>query len=237
MLEYINMLDETECLEVRHQIYSIRNLWEQLEPLLPFFILGSPIYKQAKADNLKLYEQKIKVFNPIMREHFGWLYEKLFNALAKKFRKPMHYLETSALPGFHILIWDDNYKLHSSWGVGSPPHCDRQYKLLNSEILKEINLDKVITFTLAVRVANSNCGLDMWDLHDTEVSGLSQTEIKKLLNSRKKTFYPYQAGQLALQSGLYFHRVPPFQIVKPGDERITLQGHCFFSQETWHIYW
>lgn len=180
VLKYIDLLRETECLEVRSQIHSMINLWEQLEPMLPFYILGSPIYKEGKLDNLTFYNNKVKLFNPIMREHFGWLYQRLSNALAKEFGEPACYRETLALPGFHILIWHDDYKLHPSWGIGSPPHCDRQYKLLNSEILKEINLDKVITFTLSITMANTNCGLDIWDLHTTEVIGLSQTEINEL---------------------------------------------------------
>ena len=237
LLTYIDLLTERECLEIRSQIYNMRNVWEQLEPKLPFFILGSPIYKEAKANNLTFYNNKVKFLNPIMHEHFGWVYQRLSNALAKELGEPTCYKEILALPGFHILIWDDDYKLHPTWGIGSPPHCDHQYKLLSSEILKEINLDKVITFTLSITMANKNCGLDIWDLHATEVIGHSQTEINELLNSRKKTFYPYLAGQVAIQSGLFFHRVPPFQIVQPEDERITLQGHCFFSQGTCQIYW
>jgi hypothetical protein len=237
LLTYLDLLTEAECLKVRSQIYELRNLWEQLEPTLPFFILGSPIYKSGKINDLTFYNHKVQLFNPIMSEHFGWLYQRLSHALAEEFGEPICYKKTLALPGFHILIWHDDYKLHPTWGVGSPAHCDHQYKLLDSDILKEINLDQVITFTLAITMANNNCGLDIWDLHATEVSGLSQIEVNKFLNSRKKTFYPYQAGQLAIQSGLYFHRVPPFQIIQPDDERITLQGHCFFSQGTWHIYW
>jgi hypothetical protein len=171
--------------------------------------------------------------NPILRERFGWLYERLLQTLEEHFGEPVRYWDTLGLPGFKMFLGHEAFA--SEFDVSH--YDEQQYTLPESERLQDGYLDKQLTFTLPIALPKSGSGLEVWNLHAKETQGLSREDKDQLLLTRQKRLYRYKAGELVSHSGLYYHRVPPIRDVQPDDERITLQGHGIFYQGSWQLYW
>ena len=143
---------------------------------------------------------------------------------------PTCYSDNLALPGFHIFLFHPAFEQSTA-----KLHRDLQYRQHQWHEDQENN--RHISFTLALKLPKFGGGMNIWDLHHREVDKLSQTKMESLALSRKKEFYPYQLGKLALHSGHFVHQIAPGKNMQPDDQRITLQGHGTCDRGVWHLYW
>lgn len=227
----IDLLTESECLAVRSVVHKLRKFWTQRHPALPFYTLGTASYMDAVQDKQDYYS-KAKYYNPILRAHLGWLYNKLSVTLAKILKAPVCYQDVLALPGFHIFLSHKAFEQPIA-----SIHRDLQYELLKWKSPEKIDFSQTISFTLAIALPKFGGGLYLWDLHHDEFPNLTQPDIKRLIGERKKSFHAYKLGKLALHSGHLVHQIAPAQNVQPEDERITIQGHGFPCEGVWQFYW
>lgn len=246
----IEMLTEQECDDVRSVVEDWKDIWIQRHPVAPFYTLGASNYFDI-AYNPKLpYYRMAKLYNPILLERLGWLYERLADTLAKKLEAPVGYRETLALPGFHIFLSHKAFEqpkdlTHQEWFrrryvpevVGNPIHCDTPHFVVDWGTTEGIDFSNPLSFTLALALPKSGAGIYVWDLQLDETIDLSQTELLNLVNSREKRIHSYKVGSLALHSGLNYHQVAPLRNMQPDEVRITLQGHSLFCQGSWQLYW
>ncbi len=236
MITDIDLLTEEECLEVRSVVHDLKEFWIPNHPSLPSYTLGAAVYRDAAGPQPDYYD-KAKRYNPILRDRFGWLYERLADTLALKLEASVCYKETFALPGFNIFLSHKEFEQPIS-----PIHCDLPEELLHKAI-DGINFSHPISFTypmaltLAIALPNHGGGLYKWDLGGEEVVGLPKLEVNQLIRSRKKSFHAYTVGRLVWHSGHIVHQIAPGKNLQPDDERITLQGHGLFCQGTWQLYW
>lgn len=114
-------------------------------------------------------------------------------------------------------------------------HRDLQYR--QHQQYKNQDYRNHISYTLSIELPKSGGGMNIWDLHHTEIDQLSPAQIEALALSRRKEFYPYQLGKFALHSGHFIHQVAPAKNMQPDDRRITLQGHGICDRGVWHLYW
>lgn len=232
IITQIPMLSEEECLEVRSAIYDLKKLWYFRERGKA--TLGAASYMDAiiKDKARQFYYAKAKLFNPLLRKHFGWLYERLSNVLTKELEKPVCYQETFALPGIHIF-----FPKPTSFEGRNLLHQDFNCTLLKWSSPGDVDYQNPISFTLTIALPKCGGGLNLLDISLDEYNKLSieeQTQIKK---SAKLSFYPYKVGHLLIRSGVVFHKIAPMPDIQPGEERITLQGHGTLCKNTWHLYW
>ena len=227
----LSLLTEQECWEVRSVVQELKDFWLQRNPTLPFYTLGAASYLDAVEDQQDYYS-KAQIYNPILRDRLGWLYERLADTLAQSLKAPTSYHDELALPGFHVYL---ACKLFEQ-PIASI-HCDSQYKLVNWKSPSDIDFAHPISFTLAISLPKFGGGLNTWDLHYQEIIKLSHVEFVQLLKSRAKNYHPYQIGQMILHSGHTVHQAAPGKNIQPDDERITLQGHAFFNQGCLELYW
>lgn len=213
-------------------MHDLKSYWIKRDPWVPFYTLGAASYLDAVGNSRPTYYSKAKHDNPILWEHFKWLYERLSDKLARTLGEPIAYPPMLALPGFHIYLWCLVFE-RPVFSI----HRDLQYTLLDWKSSTGIDFTRPISFTLAIKLPKSGGGLYIWNLDHEEIRGLPRPEIDRLIGSRKKTFHPYKAGKLILHSGHQVHQVAPMQNAQPDDERITLQGHGLLCQGTWQLYW
>lgn len=224
-------LTEQECQEIRTEIYGLKADWLRRNPYLPFYTLGAASYIDA-VQSPESYYQLAQRYNPILSDRFQWLYQKVADLLSKWLQAPVNYPHQLARPGFHIYL---SCKLFER-PIASI-HCDSQYQLLPWEDRDNTDFTHPLSFTLAITLPQSGGGLNLWDLHYQDILGLDQKEFQRLVHNQPKEYHPYQIGQLVLHSGHQLHQAAPAQNIQPTDERITLQGHSFFSQGQWQLYW
>lgn len=222
---YIDVLTEEECSRVRAAVYDLRKYWAQDR-------LGAASYKilPFRVDSVGrfLYRAKARKLNPMLRERLGWLYEKLADRLADALGAPTCYPDKFALPGFHIFLEPIGQK---------SIHFDLQWRHFNWGSAGRVDLQRPLSFTLPVALPKHGAGLNLWDLRYEEVKGCPDGERLRLQHARKKSFVPYKLGKAVCHSGLQLHQMAASQNFQPGDERITLQGHCVMRDGAWQIYW
>ncbi len=247
----VPILTPQECVTIRTLIDELRESWIQRHPVAPFFTLGASNYFDLAYLANPPYYQMAQQYNPILKERFGWLYDRLAVVLSNHLQAPVDYKESLALPGFHIFLDHAAFQhprdlTHRDWfrdrydpaAVSNPIHCDTPHLLFNwGSSYDGIDFKNPISFTLAIALPQSGGGMYVWDLHRDETLGLPQTELRQLLDSRQKTLHSYTIGAAALHSGFYYHQIAPFRDVQPHDARITLQGHGICCQGRWQLYW
>jgi hypothetical protein len=225
----LRLLDDAECRAVRDKVHELRPYWFQRRPTHPFFTLGAASYLDAQGRNPEYY-RKAAQYNPVLQEHFGWLYSRLAEVLTEHLGEPVEYKERCGLPGFHIFLAHPDFEKPQ----GSI-HRDLQYELI--EWKGNIDLSRPISFTASIALPSGGAGLNVWDFHHDEILSLDQREVARTLGSREKTFHPYRAGFMAMHSGHTVHQIAPAKNLQPDDERITLQGHGVSENGRWQIYW
>jgi hypothetical protein len=99
-----------------------------------------------------------------------------------------------------------------------------------------IDFREAISITLPIRLPASGAGLRVWDLSLFEIQSRSRDEARALARAAPSHVHTYRAGELVCHRGHLLHQVAPWPS-RPGDERITLQGHGLHYDGAWHLYW
>ena len=233
MFERLHVLSESDCGEIRAVVYDLRDQWIPRNKQFPFFTLATASYLDAATPGTcTSYCEMAAVYNSILKNRLSWLYGRLQQALAQHLGDPANYAEPFALPGFHIFLAHEFFRKN----VASV-HCDLQYQLLDWGAPELVDFSRPISFTLAISLPRSGAGLNLWDLQQKEIAGLSSWQLQMLIETRRKTHIPYEVGSMILHSGHSVHQIAPMTAVEPGEERITFQGHAVLRQGAWQIYW
>lgn len=230
MINEIDLLTEEECCLVSSIVHELKDLWIQRHPQLPFYTLGLASPYDVPQDKQGYYK-KVKHYNSILLKHFGWLYERLANALTIKLGKLALFPENLALPGFHIFL--EHKAFEQPLGA---VHCDKSY-MFHWQPSEKVDLNNPISFTQAISLPQLGGGMYMWDLQYAEVQGLDHAQIEEISHLRNKKFYPYKEGKLFLHSGHTVHQIAPIKKLQSEDERITLQGHGILYNNAWQLHW
>lgn len=226
----IPVLAGEECARVRSAIMALRSSWLRRNVWVPFYTLGAASYIDAAANPPEYYRLAGK-YNPLLTEHFSWLYDRVTEVLAGQLGAPVACTGNLALPGFHIYLSSKIFEKP----VASI-HCDSQYAL-HDWSGQDADLEKPISFTLSIALPMHGGGLNTWDLSYEEVVARADGNLAELIRDRELHYHPYQKGHMALHSGRLLHQAAPGRDVQPEDERITLQGHGILAGGVWRLYW
>jgi hypothetical protein len=236
-IENVRFLSPDECESLRKKLFDLRQYWESRTPVLPFYTLGAASYldadrREVHARDEAYYVERAGHFNPILREHFGWLYNRLSPFLAKRLGAPVGYRESGGLPGFNLML------AHRAYIKMTPSiHYDWQYQNLDWSWASNYPKLSTISFTLAIALPQEGSGLNVWDVSEEQIFGPSSREVHEYVHTVPPTLFPYRVGDIALHFGQVFHQVPSPKVVCKGDERITLQGHGCLCDGSWHLFW
>jgi hypothetical protein len=226
----IAVLTPGECDRVRDTIMALRPRWTRRNPWVPFYTLGAASYLDAAAGPAA-YQQMAAEYNPLLIEHFSWLYTRVAGALGEHLGAPAACAENLAPPGFHIYL---------SSKVFEKPiasiHCDSQYRL-HDWSGQEADLDNPISFTLSITLPKNGGGLNNWDVRYEEIMARAGDDLAQLIHGRNLEYHAYEKGQMVVHSGHLLHQAAPGKDVQPDDERLTLQGHGILARGVWRLYW
>lgn len=228
-IERIPLLSGSECEEIRNKVHELRPLWIRRNPVVPFYTLGAASYLDGHF--LMQYLDLAKQFNNTLKEEFGWVYGRLFEALENILEGPISHAKDFAVPGFHVLL------SHPGFGTNFADfHFDLQYDYLYRNHTGA-DLTKPFSFTVAIALPTTGAGMTLCDLRLFEVKDLPNAERMKISESRKQSIVPYKVGTMVVHSGHHLHRLSPMSEMQSADERITLQGHAVCCDGNWQIYW
>ena len=228
-MQQFAVLDRSQCVRIRDSIYDLQSQWIRRDLYRPFYTLAVASYMDAVGSSTH-YMQRAQYTNPVLREHFGWLYERIACELEKYLNGPVVYEERFALPGFHIFQYSD-----SARNERASLHFDLQYQ----QLPWEFPLDAIypISFTLSISIPLTGAGLWTWNVDYSEISGKPRSEFHRLLGSREKTYQSYVNGSIVVHSGHTLHEIAAMPQMHETEERITFQGHGLLHSGVWHLYW
>lgn len=234
----IEILTAAQCEEIYATVHRLRSFWTEVTDSSLFFTLGAASYIEfcRPDDPAARYGEKARRLNPILREYFPGMMEYLRATLERYFGEPATFHEEFGRPGFHIWL-TEAIPTHPSASV----HFDLQYQKLNWPAPAEVDYDRPVSFTLPLRLPAAGGGMNVWNLHYREVEELAArgvpVNVEELRLSREQGHYAYSPGTLVLHTGHFLHQIAPVPEVRPGDERVTLQGHALRCGGRWHLYW
>jgi hypothetical protein len=249
-IEQLDLLSRDECTRVHTTLETLRPHWIKRHAVAPFYTLGASNYFDIAYNPDLPYYRLAGRLNPLLREHFGWLYDRLLGALAVRLDAPAGFTANLAVPGFHLVFPHESLVrcqdlTHAAWFrhredphmIGNPIHCDTPYQVVDWGGEPVVDFNRVFSFTLAITMPRENGGLNVWELSMNETAHASEADLLALFRSRRKTFHPYRIGSLALHSGTQYHQVASIAQMQADESRITLQGHGVFCDSRWVLYW
>lgn len=227
------LLDEEQCAEAAGRVRALRSLWERRWPGLPFYTLGAASYLDSAAGAREIYYGKAASLNPLLEREFGWLYERLLNALGEWLGASASFVPDAARPGFHIFLAHETFRLPLS-----KIHFDIQYENIDWSGCEGIDFSKPLSFTLAIRLPRSGAGLMTWSVAKADYDAMDAAARARLDDECAPRFEAYSEGEMVCHSGLLLHRIAPARAgLRPDDMRLTLQGHALPGREGYWLYW
>lgn len=237
--ETIPILSPEECQRVYESVISLKEFWSCRRPPVPFYTIGAASYIDSggyfaseKTRNIKGYKALAAKINPLLKQHLDWVYPKIFKVVQEKTGHPVALEESMALPGFHIFQAPESKEL-TELLAKTPVHFDVQYSDLDWNY-DDIDYDHLISFTLAIRMPKAGSGITYWDANYNDYKDVP---IPQIARQTKSHYLPYKEGELLLHDGLTLHQIKPMHNPLPGDERITLQGHCLLCDGVLRVFW
>jgi hypothetical protein len=232
MLKLNDCLSQEETKKVLDLIHSLKPYWEERAGKgIPFYTLGTAAYMDAAEHGAIYYKKKAERTNPLLREHFSFLYESLLATLEKFTAKKVVFEKELALPGFHIFQYYELFKKPIA-----SPHYDLQFDRFEWNY-KNVDYDHPLSFTLALKLPTGGGGLNYWDLYYNDYKKLNRMEMAEIAEKNTMHYLPYEIGKIAIHEGFMLHRIAPAKDMQAGDERITLQGHGLICDDVLHVYW
>jgi hypothetical protein len=239
--QVLDLFTADESAQIAQRVNDLRAHWIERKPgalhtLGTAAYLDVPDTKTAEhfgvTPDAALYSRRTAELNPVLRENFGWVHERLSESLAAHLDEPCRFTTRCALPGFHI------FSESPDWSVPAAhvPHFDRQFAGLDWQASGEIDFHRSISFTLAVKLPEEGGGLKTWDVDYYQVMAMPFEARKEFIRAQKSTLHLYQVGGWVCHSGNALHQIAPWRC-HPGDQRITLQGHGLFYDGAWNLYW
>lgn len=234
----IEILTPGQCEEICSTVHMLRNFWTQVNEATEFYTLGVASYIEfgRAGDAATRYHEKSRYFNPLLKEYFSGMMEYLRETLEDRLKEPVAFEDELARPGFHIWLTE---------AIPTQPtasvHFDLQYQQLGWPAGGGPDYERPISFTLPVKLPAGGGGMNVWNLHHSEVEELCArgvpVNIHELREDRAREQYAYGLGRLVIHSGHFLHQIAPVEEVESGDERITLQGHALRHEGCWRLYW
>ncbi|WP_164015778.1 hypothetical protein [Pyxidicoccus trucidator] len=235
MITSLELLTPDECARLVAHIKELRAHWiprGNNPQSTSFFTLGAAIYLDEPSEYRAVAERN----NPLLREHFAWLYERLTEFLSRQLRAPVELAPGLGHPGFHVWLTPAIFTTPDA-----SVHFDLQYLRAFPEPQPGMDFDRPLSFTLSLRLPRRGGGLNLWEFtyeryrqfYERINTRIQPKDVTVLLPRLR---HPYTVGAIAMHSGHLLHQVGEVDQVFPGDERITLQGHGILVRGVWQLY-
>jgi hypothetical protein len=224
----IDVLSAAECATAADAVLAERDHWTPRSPTGLFATLGVNAYMDLHhaADEEASYFRPVRDANQLLRQRFAGLYGKLAGALEREIGLPAKYADDLAWPGFHIWRGD---------GIPTRPtasiHFDLQYERLLARP-GYAGASGTVSFTLPVRLPAAGASLRVWPCSYPQDVG----RLEAIRKTEPETV-PYEIGRAIVHSGHVLHQVGVTPVVRPGDIRMTVQGHGLVVGDQLVLYW
>ena len=233
IIDLLPLLDADEVAKVHADVHAARPSWTRRDPVHPFFTLGAASYLDARKGQFAHYQALAAAANPALHATFGWVHERLRQAVSQVVGSEARYDPRLALPGFHVHLRDPNLVI--------PPasiHFDQQFELVDWNQIGRAEGREQLSLTLAITLPREGGGLMVWNINRMDIEAMTDEARREHMRvNRNASRHAYVPGHLAVHSGHQLHQMAPAHDPQPDDQRITMQAHALPVDGTWVIYW
>jgi hypothetical protein len=223
-----DLLSARECAEVRDQVIALKGRWTRRSGG-SFFTLGAASYMDAARDRTD-YLEAAKATNPLLRDSFGWLHERVRGFFEDLLGEAVRFDPLYALPGFHV--FEQKGEDRSRENVAARAHFDLQWMHLFPGWIPP----RTLSFTLPIEEPSGGASMAVWPARYEEVVRFNLSAVD-CASSRPQQTLTYARGRIVVHDGLVLHAIGRASVPTPVGYRITLQGHGVRSPEGWTVYW
>ena len=215
------------------EVQRLRRFWRRRHPRLPSFTLGAASYLDVPESGLQGYFAATVRTRARLAQAFQALYEQVRSALANHVGgDAVAYHPTLAGPGFHI------FEAHPDIGTLNPKlHFDLQHQHFDWADPAFDTPGRRLSFTVVIDLPASGGGLWIWPITRFDVDRLDADRQQALLERTAPERVSYALGELIIHSGDHLHQIDRSEALRPGDGRVTLQGHGLKEGDRWWLYW
>jgi len=231
----IEILSPQECRRACAAVDELRSSWIPRSDEAPFFSLGVAGYLDAAGGRFESYQRRAAQLNPLLDEHFQWLFVRLAEAMSHAYGTPFAYDRQLALPGFHIFLAHEAF-LKAAGRV----HFDLQFDDMDWQACNygQVEPSTQLSLTLPLELPPEGAGLNLWKANHLELAQLSPEERKRhMAENRRPAYHEYRLGHLVLHTGFWLHQIAPARHLDGDDRRITLQAHSIATDKGNVLYW
>ncbi len=233
MIQTAALFTADECEQIALTIDRLRPYWEKTSAHGRTYVLGAASYIHAPIEGAgPPYHDRRRRLTPVMRAELDWMYARVLRALERALAAPVALAEGLAPPGFHIYVWDR--RIHQ---LRCSVHLDLQWQSHDFTAHGAPDLDRPLSFTVALRAPSTGAGMNVWPTITTrDRRARLGPDGRRLFEAMPPVYVRYQLGELTMHSGLMYHQIAPI-LLEPGEWRLTLQGHGIRCGDTWQVYW
>lgn len=231
----VPVLDGAGCLDVVDRLLAVADQWTERRALEDqihvFHTLGAATY----LDSAEIYATAALSANPVIRDNFGDLLDKVCGAIAEISGHPARLSEGLALPGFHIFRGD--HRAPPGLMYGGTVHMDRPH----DRHTFPFEIEGTLSITLAICMPDCGAGTYFWpDIPEAMLIGpkaphMMAPEQYAWFDGNKR-YIAYSIGEMVLHDGLTVHQVANPGRTEDGEYRISLQGHGVLGDGRWHLF-
>lgn len=231
----IDLLDAQECNDMVGRLQSVVEVLTERHALddqiHSFHTLGAATY----LDDAETYATTAATTNPVIRETFGDLLERVCGAIAERTGHPARLSDDLALPGLHVFRGD--HRAPPGLMYGGTVHMDRPHE----RHAFPFEIQGTLALTLPLRMPACGAGTYYWpDVPDAMLGGPkaphAMTPDQYDWFDRHKRFIAYSLGAMVLHDGLTVHQVANPGRTEDREYRISLQGHGVLGDGAWHLF-
>ena len=222
-----DFLTSQECAQILEKVLALKPHWERRLGPYQFATLGCAAYLDADD-----YAHKSSILNPIMRDTFQDVYQRLRLYFNQILDAEAYYDEAYSYPGFHLFEFEGNEI------AGDQPaeraHFDYQFAKVFPDFATTY-LAPPLTFTIPIEEPSRGSSLEMWDLRP---DGHAQIDYqhKEYARTHPSKTVAYAVGRIFTHDGLNLHAMGQIASGSVG-RRMTLQGHAYKLERGWLLYW
>lgn len=239
MFEKMKLYNESDCQEISKKVLEKKDYFKRRYNGM--FTLGAASYldvSKYSPETTYLTDEEITnrltKYNTLLQETFPELLETIRCFFEKELKCKCKYSKNLSYPGFHIL---ESSREHAEQ-KNHEPHVDGQYETLMSIMnIKDINSEKLLSFTLPTALPQEGGGLRMWDWRYENNKEKSKSQIIKEIRKSKIVNIKYNEGEIIWHNGLNLHQIEAWKSNEKTMPRITMQGHGCLIEDTMYLYW
>ncbi len=233
ILAEVQLLTREEAAGVVDALFEERQHWTPRHSDYPIFTMGRASYLDGPKLGFAAFQQEALTLNPILHARFGWLHERLRQAVSTLVGREARFDERLALPGFHIYLSDPT-KVQPVASV----HFDMQFEKIDWSSIGVVDRDQQLSLTVAIDLPASGGGLLVWNVNRLEIEKMTpEARREHMAANRNAAYHAYTVGNLVVHSGHQLHQIAKTKDVQATDRRITMQSHASPVNGEWVIYW